>query len=107
MVSLSDFRSFRIKRLLTLPSLLSLPFRVMGGFFCHRISIFLGWCILDKMVPLYAPPHSRRNDTQSAHTLTPSVIMISGNYHEGKLEGGRFAVVNQQFLRGFSLQKCY
>ena len=38
-ISLTDFRSLRIKRLLTLPSLLSLPFRVMGGFFCYRIAI--------------------------------------------------------------------
>lgn len=40
------------------------------------------------MAPLYAPPHSPRNDTQGAYdTLTPSVIMISGNSHEGNLKG--------------------
>ena len=40
------------------------------------------------MAPLYAPPHSHRNDTQGAYnTLTPSVIMISGNSHEGNLKG--------------------
>ena len=41
------------------------------------------------MAPLHAPPHSPRNDTQGAYdTLTPSVIMISGNSHEGNLKGG-------------------
>ena len=40
------------------------------------------------MAPFYAPPHSPRNDTQGAYdTLTPSVIMISGNSHEGNLKG--------------------
>ena len=40
------------------------------------------------MAPLHAPPHSPRNDTQGAYdTLTPSVIMISGNSHEGNLKG--------------------
>lgn len=40
------------------------------------------------MAPLYAPPHSPRNDTQGAYdTLTPSVIMISGHSHEGNLKG--------------------
>ena len=40
------------------------------------------------MAPLYAPPHSPRDDTQGAYdTLTPSVIMISGNSHEGNLKG--------------------
>lgn len=40
------------------------------------------------MAPLHAPPHSLRNDTQGAYdTLTPSVIMISGNSHEGNLKG--------------------
>ena len=40
------------------------------------------------MAPFYAPPHSPRNDTQRAYdTLTPSVIMISGNSHEGNLKG--------------------
>ena len=58
------------------------------------------------MAPFYAPPHSPRNDTQRAYdTLTPSVIMISGNSHEGNLKGE--GLVFQQFLRGFSLQKCY
>ena len=59
------------------------------------------------MAPLHAPPHSPRNDTQGAYDrLTPSVIMISGNSHEGNLKG-RFVVFDQQFLRGVSLQKCY
>ena len=41
------------------------------------------------MAPLYAQPHSPRNDTQGAYDkkVTPSVIMISGNSHEGNLKG--------------------
>ena len=40
------------------------------------------------MAPLYTPPHSPRDDTQGAYdTLTTSVMMISGNSHEGNLKG--------------------
>lgn len=47
------------------------------------------------MAPFYAPPHSPRNDTQGAYdTLTPSVIMISGNSHEGNLKGLLFSISN-------------